>query len=98
LLFTTLLATHERRVPAALAAGLSCGLAGAAGNTLDRLRLGYVLDFIGLSNGLTLNLADLMIVFGALLIARPLWTALEATASRGTISSRSAVRDIVAAR
>jgi signal peptidase II len=78
------LAAHGSRSPAALAAGLSCFLGGSASNTLDRLRLGHVIDFIGLPNGLILNLADLMIVLGVLLIARALWTASEAPAARMT--------------
>jgi signal peptidase II len=78
------LAAYSSRSPAALAAGLSCFLGGAASNTLDRLRLGHVIDFIGLPNGLILNLADLMIVLGVLLIARALWTASEARAARIT--------------
>jgi signal peptidase II len=82
LIFALSLPAWVSRVPAALAAGMSCALAGAAGNTLDRLRLGYVMDFIGLPNGLTFNLADLMIACAALLIARPLWTALGAPAAR----------------
>jgi signal peptidase II len=75
------LAAHSSRSPAALAAGLSCFLGGSASNTLDRLRLGHVIDFLRLPNGLVLNLADLMIVLGVLLIARALWTASEAPAS-----------------
>jgi len=78
------LVAHGSRSPAALAAGLSCFLGGAASNTLDRLRLGHVIDFIGLPNGLILNLADLMIVLGVLLIARALWTASDAPAARMT--------------
>jgi signal peptidase II len=56
-------------------AGLSCFLGGSAGNTLDRLRLGHVIDFIGLPNGLVINLADLTIALGALLVCCALWSA-----------------------
>jgi signal peptidase II len=92
LIFSLALTALASRIPVRLAAGLSCALAGAAGNALDRLRLGYVIDFIGLPNGLILNLADLMIVLGVLLIARPLWNALEAPAMRAEPSSHAGIR------
>ena len=41
--------------PATFTAGLSCFLGGSAGNTLDRLRLGHVTDFIQLPNGLVMR-------------------------------------------
>jgi signal peptidase II len=81
------LAAPSSRSPAALAAGLSCFLGGSASNTLDRLRLGHVIDFLRLPNGLVLNLADLMIVLGVLLIACALWTASETPATRMTAAT-----------
>jgi signal peptidase II len=48
-------------------------LAGIAGNLTDRIRLGYVIDFIALHAGSwhwpTFNVADASITFGALLMA-----------------------------
>lgn len=48
-------------------------LAGIAGNLTDRMRLGYVIDFISLHAGSfrwpTFNIADASITFGALLLA-----------------------------
>lgn len=48
-------------------------LAGIAGNLTDRIRLGYVIDFIALHAGSwhwpTFNVADASITFGALLLA-----------------------------
>jgi signal peptidase II len=78
--------------PAAIAPGLSCLLGGSAGNTLDRLCRGYVIDFIGLPIGLTVNLADLMLALGGVLLARALWTASEAPAARLTASNAEPTR------
>jgi signal peptidase II len=44
-------------------------LGGAVGNLIDRLRWGYVLDFIQVPGFLVFNLADTAIVVGAGLIA-----------------------------
>jgi signal peptidase II len=55
------------------ALGLSCFLGGSAGNTLDRLRLGHVTDFLQLPNGLVINLADVAISLGVLLVCHALW-------------------------
>ena len=55
-----------------LAFGLACVLAGAVGNLIDRLRLGYVVDFISVHYGSwyfpTFNVADSVITVGAALI------------------------------
>ena len=57
-----------------LLASFSFILAGAIGNLLDRIRLGYVIDFIDVHAGLlsyphlhwpTFNVADSLIVIGA---------------------------------
>lgn len=50
----------------AIGGGLIAG--GAAGNLLDRVRLGYVIDFIAVSSWPNFNLADSAITVGALLI------------------------------
>jgi signal peptidase II len=62
-------------LPAPFAVGLACFLGGSAGNTLDRLRLGHVIDFIALPNGLVINLADIAIALGAALVCHALWAA-----------------------
>ena len=60
------------------ALGLGCIVGGAAGNVLDRIRLGYVVDFLNLHFGgwspfLVFNVADSMITIGVLvLLARAL--------------------------
>ncbi len=60
------------------ALGLGCIVGGAAGNVLDRIRLGYVVDFLNLHFGgwspfLVFNVADSMITLGVLvLLARAL--------------------------
>jgi signal peptidase II len=58
-------------------------LAGAAGNLTDRVRLGYVVDFLDIHGGIfgyphlhwpTFNIADSLIVFGAIgVIYRTIW-------------------------
>lgn len=63
------LARNARRLPALLAVATALVLAGAAGNMIDRLRLGYVVDFIHFKVGSfdfpVFNLADSCIVIGA---------------------------------
>jgi len=62
------------------ALGLGMIVGGAAGNVLDRVRLGYVVDFLNLHFGgwspfLVFNVADSMITLGVLvLLARALMT------------------------
>jgi len=43
-------------------------LGGAAGNLIDRLRLGYVIDFIDLHFWPVFNVADIGITCGAILV------------------------------
>ena len=43
--------------------------AGAIGNVLDRFRLGYVVDFIHVQHWPVFNVADVLIVVGAILLA-----------------------------
>ncbi len=73
-------------------AALTLILAGAAGNMIDRLRLGYVVDYVSIDTGsfrfAVFNLADACISVGAvLLIAATLFVAprheARAAASRG---------------
>jgi signal peptidase II len=49
-------------------------LGGAIGNLIDRVRLGYVVDFIALPYWPVFNVADTSIVIGAVLLA---WSALR---------------------
>ena len=51
--------------------GLIAG--GAIGNLLDRVRLGYVTDFISVSVWPAFNVADAAITIGAVLLAYQLW-------------------------
>jgi signal peptidase II len=48
--------------------GLTLGLAGAVGNLIDRLRLGYVIDFIDVRFWPVFNVADMGIVAGVFLL------------------------------
>ncbi|NMB45874.1 MAG: signal peptidase II [Firmicutes bacterium] len=48
--------------------GLTLGLAGAVGNLIDRLRLGYVIDFIDLRFWPVFNVADMSIFSGVCLL------------------------------
>jgi signal peptidase II len=60
-----------------LALGLGLFLGGALGNLLDRVRFGYVVDFIDLhagANGIQINLADVAIAAGVALLATPMFT------------------------
>ena len=58
---------HEARPLETIA--LAITVAGAAGNTLDRVRRGYVVDFIYLHHWPIFNVADVLIVVGAALLA-----------------------------
>jgi signal peptidase II len=59
-------------------------VAGAVGNTFDRLRRGYVVDFVHLSHWPVFNVADVLVVVGAILLA---WASLAGP--RSTRSSLS---------
>ena len=66
------LARHGREHDAWTRAALIIVLAGAVGNMIDRLRLGYVIDFVHFRVGWfdfpVFNLADVFVVGGALLL------------------------------
>lgn len=61
------IATAPARWPTVLAGGLILG--GAAGNLIDRIRLGHVTDFILLPGWPAFNLADSAITVGVILLA-----------------------------
>lgn len=50
--------------------GLALLLAGAAGNMIDRIRWGYIIDFINVNDVFIFNLADVFIVVGGLMLLR----------------------------
>ena len=51
------------------AVALGLGVGGAAGNLIDRLRLGYVIDFLDLHVWPVFNVADIGITCGAIMLA-----------------------------
>jgi signal peptidase II len=57
---------HGEKLHPLLALGLAFVLGGVVGNTLDRLRLGAVVDFINLGGGFVFNFADAAIALGIL--------------------------------
>jgi signal peptidase II len=60
---------HEvRKYPQMFQIGIAVALGGALGNFLDRIRLGYVVDFLDLHVWPVFNIADIAIVVGAGLI------------------------------
>jgi lipoprotein signal peptidase len=63
------LAVAVWRGPVRLAAPVALVLGGAAGNLIDRLRFGYVLDYVGVGPWPTFNVGDVAIAVGAVLIA-----------------------------
>ena len=64
----------KQRLPAALQVIFGLIVAGAMGNLLDRIRLNYVVDFFDLGWWPVFNVADMVIVGGAiLLVINLLW-------------------------
>lgn len=61
------IATAPARWPTAVAGGLILG--GAAGNLIDRFRIGHVTDFILLPSWPAFNLADTAITIGVIVLA-----------------------------
>jgi len=62
-----------RKIGGLLSLGLALVMAGAFGNVIDRIRMGYVIDFIQLHIGKiftwhTFNVADASIVIGAVML------------------------------
>jgi len=53
--------------------GLAMQLAGALGNMIDRIRIGYVIDFIQISFWPVFNVADIAIVAGIILFIYSFW-------------------------
>jgi signal peptidase II len=66
-----LMRTYRRAGAASWTMAIGCGLilGGALGNLADRVRLGYVVDFVAVSAWPRFNVADSAITIGALLIA-----------------------------
>lgn len=71
-----------------LALGLQFG--GAIGNIIDRLRYGYVVDFIDVPNFPTFNVADSAITVGVILLGIYLLRTELATAPQGPIEPQQA--------
>jgi signal peptidase II len=64
------------RAPLRFAVPLAIVLGGAAGNLIDRVRFGYVVDYVGIGPWPTFNLGDVAIFVGAaLIVVRVLWPA-----------------------
>lgn len=63
------LTLRQRRLVGELAVGLGLAAGGAAGNLVDRLRWGAVVDFLDFRVWPVFNVADVAIVAGAALIA-----------------------------
>lgn len=53
--------------------GLAIALGGVVGNGIDRLRLGYVVDYIDLHIWPVFNIADINIVLGVFLLGVGIW-------------------------
>lgn len=69
--FVALLWWRRRGAPRAQQVGYAMLLAGAAGNVLDRIARGFVIDFIHLHYWPVFNVADVLIVAGIVWLA--LW-------------------------
>jgi signal peptidase II len=72
LIFWNLAALEKERSGMLSRVGLALVCAGAAGNLIDRLRFGYVVDFIDLRVWPVFNIADSAITVGALLLGASL--------------------------
>ncbi len=71
-LVALLLLAHHRdrwRADRLVQVGLGLVLGGAAGNLLDRVRFGYVVDFLALPYWPVFNVADVSVVVGGALLA-----------------------------
>jgi signal peptidase II len=89
------LALHRSRDPERATAGRAVGygllVGGGIGNLIDRARLGAVTDFIRLGDHLTLNVGDLAVTAGLLLLAGA-----GAHAALGQVPKSTAVADAAA--
>lgn len=61
--------THYNRLSRSVVFGLSLIAGGAIGNLIDRIRLGYVVDFFHVLNFPVFNIADSAVVIGTILVA-----------------------------
>lgn len=89
---------QRRWLPAMLAVPLGLMLGGAIGNLIDRIRVGYVIDFLyfKLINFAIFNVADSCLVVGAILLAVYLVFLLprhEAAASREGSGDETGLQD-----
>jgi signal peptidase II len=77
----TIGAAYGRQRRPSLTLGLAVGLAvgGAIGNLIDRVRLGYVIDFIAIGPWPNFNVADSAVTLGVIgFVAWALWSGREA--------------------
>lgn len=63
------LSHRKKSMPPFIAFALALELGGAVGNLIDRVRLGYVIDFVDLRIWPVFNLADCAITVGLVLLA-----------------------------
>lgn len=87
---------RERHLPEMIALGLVLG--GALGNIVDRIRFGYVVDFIHLHAGpwsfYVFNVADAAITLGVIiLLARALFSRPDSSDSPGSDGPKERVQD-----
>jgi signal peptidase II len=68
-IFFIFLHLKNKKHPLLFQVSLSLILAGSAGNLIDRLRFGYVVDFLDLRFWPVFNLADSALTIGALLLS-----------------------------
>ena len=72
------------RAPARFAVPLAFVLGGAAGNLIDRVRFGYVVDYIAVGPWPTFNVGDVAIAIGAaLIVIAVVWPTSFTRAGRG---------------
>jgi signal peptidase II len=77
---------HSGSASAPIAVGCGLLVGGAIGNLVDRVRLGYVVDFVAVSVWPKFNVADGAITIGALLVV---WSYLTGNATTATASPPS---------
>lgn len=67
-LFTWYIREELKKYPRLFQLGIAIALGGALGNLIDRIRLGFVIDFIDVHFWPVFNIADIAIVLGIILI------------------------------